>query len=162
MVTRIEVKKLFFDRAAVLNAEKKGKVKALSKIGAFVSRSQKQSIRSRKGISEPGQPPSSHTKLLKNNIFFYYDPKTETVVSGPVKLNKPGRAPELLEKGGTATLKTDRLIPVRTGRGKKAKTRFVVLKAGTRVTYKARPSAGPALERERSNKKLEQAFKDVM
>jgi hypothetical protein len=126
-----ELKKLFFDRQAVISKVDAASRKVLSKFGAFVRRSAKSSIRKRKKPAPPGSPPSSHTGLLKKLIFFGYDPERQSVVIGPTRLNQEGRgeAPPLLEYGGKATL-------VR--RGKKKRT-----------TYKARPYMGPALEKEK-------------
>jgi hypothetical protein len=103
----------------------------LSRFGAFVRRSAKSSIRKRKKAAPPGQPPSSHTGLLKKFIFFGYDADRRSVVIGPTRLNQKGRgeAPPLLEYGGKATL-------VRRGKKK-------------RVTYQARPYMGPAFEKEK-------------
>jgi len=126
-----EIKKLFFDRQAVISKVDAATRRVLSKFGAFVRRSAKSSIRKRKRPAPPGQPPSSHTGLLKKFIFFGYDPARQSVVIGPVRLNQKGRgeAPPLLEYGGKATL-------VR--RGKKKRT-----------TYQARPYMGPAFEKEK-------------
>jgi hypothetical protein len=121
-------KRLFFDRAAVTSAADRGTRKVLSKFGAFVRQTAKTSIRKRKAVSEPGQPPSSHTGLLKRNIFFVFSPQTRSVVIGPILLNKGTDAPRLLEHGGTV---------VRRRRNRRV-----------RMTYAARPFMGPAFERE--------------
>lgn len=126
-----EIKKLFFDRQAVISKVDAATRRVLSKFGAFVRRSAKSSIRKRKKPAPPGQPPSSHTGLLKKFIFFGYDAARQSVVIGPTRLNQKGRgeAPPLLEYGGKATL-------VRRGKKK-------------RVTYPARPYMGPAFEKEK-------------
>lgn len=49
--------------------------------------------------SKPGAPPFSVTGLLKQFLFFSFDPQTKTTVVGPAKLNKPSGAPERLEYG---------------------------------------------------------------
>lgn len=121
-------KGLFFDRAAVLGAVDKATRKVLSKFGAFVRQTARTSIRKRKAISEPGQPPSGHVGLLKRHIFFVFSPESRSVVIGPVLLNKGTDAPRLLEHGDT-----------------------VVRRRGSqqvRMTYRARPFMGPAFERE--------------
>jgi hypothetical protein len=120
--------RLFFDRAAVTSAADRGTRKVLSKFGAFVRQTAKTSIRKRKAVSEPGQPPSSHTGLLKRNIFFVFSPQTRSVVIGPILLNQRTDAPRLLEHGGTVV--------------RKKGTNFV------RMKYRARPYMGPAFERE--------------
>lgn len=126
-----EIKRMFFDRQAVISKVDAATRRVLSKFGAFVRRSAKSSIRKRKKPAPPGQPPSSHTGLLKKFIFFGYDAARQSVVIGPTRLNQKGRgeAPPLLEYGGKTTLK----------RGGKKR----------RVTYQARPYMGPAFEKEK-------------
>jgi len=83
------------------------------------------SIRRRKVVSRPGQPPSSHTGLLKRFIFFGYDPARHSVVIGPVALARSdGKAPSLLEHGGMSR------------------------RAGRAVRYRRRPFMGPAMTKE--------------
>jgi len=126
-----EIKRMFFDRQAVVSKVDAATRRVLSRFGAFVRRSAKSSIRKRKKPAPPGQPPSSHTGLLKKFIFFGYDAARQSVVIGPTRLNQKGRgeAPPLLEYGGKATL-------VRRGKKK-------------HVTYQARPYMGPAFEKEK-------------
>jgi len=126
-----DIKRMFFDRQAVISKVDAATRRVLSKFGAFVRRSAKSSIRKRKKPAPPGQPPSSHTGLLKKFIFFGYDADRRSVVIGPTRLNQKGRgeAPPLLEYGGKTTLK----------RGGKKR----------RVTYQARPYMGPAFEKEK-------------
>jgi hypothetical protein len=126
----LEIKKMFFDRKAVTSRVDRTTRRVLSKFGAFVRTTARHSIRARKKISAPGQPPSSHTGLLKKFIYFGYDPRKESVVIGPVRLSQRGRgeAPHLLEYGGTTTLKRD---------GKRKRARF-----------RARPFMGPAFAKE--------------
>lgn len=124
---------MFFDTDRVKRAADTATRKVLSKAGAFVRTTAKSSIRKRKAISAPGQPPSSHTGLLKKFIFFGYDAARKTVVVGPMRLNqKIGAAPEALEHGGPST--------VVTGRRNKRRKR--------RIRVKARPFMGPALKKE--------------
>ena len=126
-----DIKRMFFDRQAVISKVDAATRRVLSRFGAFVRRSAKSSIRKRKKAAPPGQPPSSHTGLLKKFIFFGYDAARQSVVIGPTRLNQKGRgeAPPLLEYGGKTTLK----------RGGKKR----------RVTYQARPYMGPAFEKEK-------------
>lgn len=125
-----QAKDLFFDRQAVTNAADRAQRKVFAKFGAFVRQSAKTSIRKRKAVSQPGQPPSSHTGLLKRNIFFVYSPETRSVVIGPILLNRQTDAPRILEHGDAV---------VRRRRHRRV-----------RVTYAARPFMGPAFEREQS------------
>ncbi|MDH4201410.1 MAG: hypothetical protein OEV87_00760 [Phycisphaerae bacterium] len=128
-----KLKYLFFDSPKVVRAVDKSTRKVLSKFGAFVRRTAKQSIRKRKKTSAPGTPPSSHTGLLKRFIFFGYDPQKRSVVIGPTRLteNNRGEAPSILEYGGRTT--------VNSGTKK------------TRVRIRPRPFMGPAFEKEKPN-----------
>ena len=127
----MKLKHLFFDNKRITSSVDKATRKVLSRFGAFVRRTTKQSIRKRKKISTPGKPPSSHTGLLKRFIFFGYDRRNLSVVIGPARLtdNNRGQAPSILEFGGTATVK-----------GKKRKKN---------VTIQPRPFMGPAFEKEK-------------
>lgn len=127
-----QAKGLFFDRAVVTGAVDKATRRVLSKFGAFVRQRARTSIRKRKAISQPGQPPSSHTGRLKRHLYFLFSPESRSVVIGPVLLDgvESTDAPRLLEHGDTVTRKR---------RGKR-----------TRMTYRPRPFMGPAFEKEQS------------
>ena len=128
-----KAKGMFFDSPKVMRAVDKATRRVLSKFGAFVRRGAKSSIRKRKRASEPGSPPSSHTGLLKQFIYFGYDPAARSVVIGPARLNKTsGTAPAALEYGGSSTA----IIRKRGHR----------VKVSTRVA--ARPFMHPALNKE--------------
>ena len=98
----------FFDRPKVKRAVDAATRRNFSRFGAFVWQRAKTSIRKppktgKTRTSRPGRPPYSHTGLLKRFIFFAYDADRQSVVIGPVKLHKnDGKAPSLLEHGGTA------------------------------------------------------------
>lgn len=126
-----DIKRLFFDRKAVISKVDAATRKVLSKFGAFVRRTARGSIRSRRKPAPPGAPPSSHTGLLKKFIFFGYDPAQRSVVIGPARLGGRGygEAPSILEYGGQTTI-------VSHGKRKKA-------------TYRARPYMVPAFEKEK-------------
>lgn len=119
-------KAAFFTSGKVRAAINRGKRRALSKFGAFVRTRARTSIRKRKGTSPAGSPPFSHVGLLRKGILFAYDAANESVVIGPIMLNKYTGVPELLEKGGTAL------------RGKPPKP----------ATYPPRPYMGPAFAAE--------------
>jgi len=123
---RFEIINQFFDKQAVRDQVDAGTRRVLSKFGAFVRRTARSSIRKRKRISNPGEPPSSHIGLLKKFIYFGYDPDSRSVVIGPVRLSQNGRgeAPSLLEHGG----------PTKVGK--------------QRAKYKPRPFMGPAFQKE--------------
>jgi len=96
---------MFFDRVKIKNKADAATKKRLSKFGAFVRKRARESIRKRKASSKPGQPPSSHTGLLKQFIFFGYDSTRRSVVIGPVVLaRKASGIPEVLEYGGNVTI----------------------------------------------------------
>ena len=124
-------KEMFFDRLKVTRAVDSGVRKVLSKFGAFVRTGARHSIRKRKGVSQPGQPPSSHVSLLRRLIYFGYDANRRSVVIGPTPLRGTAEAPPLLEYGGRARLKS-----------RKGKV--------VSATYRARPFMGPAFEREKA------------
>jgi len=124
---------MFFDTERVKRAADTATRTVLSKAGAFIRTAAKSSIRKRKAISAPGQPPSSHTGLLKRFIFFGYDADRKTVVVGPMRLNqKIGAAPEALEHGGPSTV----VSGLRNRRRKR------------RIRIQARPFMGPAMAKE--------------
>lgn len=134
----MRMKKLFFTSKAVTSRVDAATRRVLSRFGAFVRRTAKSSIRKRKKASEPGQPPSSHTGLLKKFIWFGYEPNEHSVVIGPARLtSKTGEAPEALEHGGTATLMETKWI----GRGRKKRQK-------RNVHVAARPFMGPAMDKE--------------
>ena len=128
---------MFFDSRRVRRAVDRAKRSVLSKAGAFVRRRARQLIRPRRRSARPGEPPSSHTGLLRRFIYFGYERESESVVVGPVPF--PGRqpygprttVPEVLETGGTVTAAED----------------------GEQVTrnYPGHPFMSPALEAERDN-----------
>ena len=127
-----EAQRAFFDRAGVIAALTAAERRVLSRFGAFVRQRARTSIRTRKAVSAPGSPPSSHVGLLKQFIWFAYDPSHRSVVIGPVRLNakNSGDAPRLLEYGGAATrLRRGRMV---------------------RMNYQPRPFMRPAFERELS------------
>jgi hypothetical protein len=116
----------FFDREHVQRSMDQTTYKAFFRFGAFVRKVARRSIRKRKKISDPGFPPSSHTDLLKDRIYFAWDSVQGSVVMGPEKINRPTEAPELLEFGGDVEVIED------------GKPR--------RKHYRARPFMGPAFE----------------
>ena len=115
----IRFKALRFDSKKVIRRVSKTRRKVLSRFGAFVRQTAKRSIRKRKRTASPGNPPSSHTGLLRRFIWFGYDSAAQSVVIGPASLSQNGRgqAPENLEYG--------------------------------KRKYKARPFMGPAFEKEK-------------
>lgn len=161
------MKEFFFDRKAIADKVGAARIKVLSKAGAFVRRTMQQSIRPGvrivKGVrkvskpSKPGNPPKSWTGLLKNFIYFGYDPGTESVVIGPVPLNQyhvvngrltRGAVPEVLDKGGTIGIREEQLSgglwvpPSRSRRQRAGRPQRV-----RQVKIAARPYSLPALQK---------------
>ncbi len=167
---RGQATQFFFDRAPVVQSMDRASLRVHSRFGAFVRRGARSSVRRRTKISEPGQPPSSHTGLFKDNIFFVYDKGIDGVVIGPILLNKADRdALALLEHGGAAERRFLVLERRRDGtvgpvdpKRKPRKTIIVSSRGGRkrRVRYRPRPTMGPALQRELP--KLPQMWRDAM
>ena len=128
----VKLKRLFFDRQAVLSAVDAATRGRLSRFGAYVRAAARKNIRSKAGASKPGHSPHSHTGLLKRFIWFAYDPSARSVIIGPARLRGRGygEAPALLEHGGKASW---------TVKGRGGRTYH--------PRYKARPYMGPAFQR---------------
>lgn len=130
----IQFKKMFFDSNEVVAKTDKATRSVLSKIGAFIRRDAKSSIRSggkKHKSSLAGQPPRSQTGLLKKFIFFGFDTSSQSVVVGPAKLNgvKGKDAPHTLEYGGSTEVSS------------------FYTKSKNRVKIAARPYMTPALNK---------------
>ena len=127
------VKGQFFDVKKITRAVKRGTQKSLSYFGAYVRKAARWSIKKRKRYSKPGEPPSSHTGVLRNFILYWLDKTQGVVLIGPVLTNRSPYVdltiPELLEEGGT-------IIRVH-GQGGDVE----------RITYEPRPYMGPAFEK---------------
>lgn len=140
----MRVRKLFFDRPRVMRAVDRGKRSALSRIGGWIRKTARRSMRRRKRASRPGEPPSAHTGLLRDGTFYSFDPSSESVVIGPVRMKRQGTdVPQVLEHGGISTV--TRL------RGGKVHRR--------RVKIEARPYMGPALEKAMEADVIPEAFR---
>lgn len=143
------VKNAFFRQKTIDDMISKKRYRALSKMGAFVRRSAKTSLRYRKKPSPPGAPPSVHRSNmfkrrktdkqgnskdvmqspLRELLFFAYDQQAKSVVVGPVPLGAKAIVPGVLERGGSVVSRTQ-------GRPR-------------RVTIAPRPYMKPAVNRER-------------
>lgn len=150
---------LFFDRSVIERAAGKAKIKALSRMGATVRRTAQTSMRYRKGPSAPGTPPSAHKSgrlaalkkmgkakyngaLLREMLYFAYDPKLGDTIVGPLGFKTRGTPiPALHEFGGErAAFKKEFMV---VGKGKNVS--LVQLKGTLR--YPARPFMRPALDK---------------
>lgn len=153
-----KVQRFFFDRAKVMSRMTSAERRVFSRMGAYVRTRARRSIRKRKKVSEPGQPPSSRTGLLRNFIFFGYDKSKHSVVIGPEKLNRMsgspdgqpirGTIPEILERGGTVRLMEEQ--------GRNGQWRRVYKRRNKPIRMRparmqARPFMGPALQAETKN-----------
>ena len=111
-----QIKKLFFDRKAVMDATTRNESRVMSRQGAFLRRALRNAIRTRNRISQPGEYPTQHgesrTASLKN-ILFSYNPSTHSVIVGPVRLNTRINVPHLLQHGGTYRKKNGKPVRVR-------------------------------------------------
>lgn len=142
----MNMKNAFFDRPKVQSAVDKATRKAMSRSLAFVRTRQRSMLRRRKRTSQPGKPPSirstDRVATLKN-ILFAYDQRTKSGVVGMVGLNRRQTTnlgsmtvPQLMEFGGIVQQRSGRLL------------RSSPTRRRRRVQYRARPSAGPALDAE--------------
>lgn len=170
------VKNSFFDRDKVQRQVDRGKLRALSKVGAYVRRRARTDVlRRRSGTSEPGQPPNVHstdsTTSLKNILFGLTD--NDSVVIGPVKLNgtRQGTSaiqslfnvPEMLEHGGEGQI----LQAVDPDRGNlltyiPRRLRGKVRYRSRSVSIAARPFMSVALEREKAAGTILKAFENMV
>ncbi len=107
------VSKLFFDRAEVMRRVDQARVRVLSRQGAFIrTRARRRILRPRKGVARPDQAPSTHTDsgASLRTILFFYDKQSQSVVVGPVRLNRVRRSggrltiPQLHEFGGAVPI----------------------------------------------------------
>ncbi|MEX0744244.1 MAG: hypothetical protein WD118_01470 [Phycisphaeraceae bacterium] len=103
-----QAKSMFFDRPKVMRMIDRTTAKTFSRFGSYTRTVARNSMK--KGgpgkVSAPGNPPLYHTRLLKDGIYYAFDPAARSVVIGPVRLNTPSptgtsqTVPELLEHGG--------------------------------------------------------------
>lgn len=99
--------KTSFQSARVMSRTASVAMRALIRQAAFIRKVAKSSIRKPKGTktqSDPGNPPYSHTGLLRQHIYFDADRVAGAVLVGPAKLNNVRQfqapPPQVLEEGG--------------------------------------------------------------
>lgn len=159
------VTKAFFDSPAVIKRLTEAERRAMSRIGAFIRRRSRTSLRRRKSVSAPGSTPSVHSRsnvATLKNILFAYEASKHRVIVGPVKLNQVnstdnGRltVPEIHEFGATVRIHEMRFR----GNGSRDPSpwfrrdmrRSIRPWQEARVrnaTYPKRPTMGPALDKE--------------
>jgi len=166
---RTRLKLAFFDRPAVLAATSKAERRVSNRFGATVRKIARRSMkkvgkrrrqraaelrrrgRSTQGVdsSKPGQPPRVHVGTLKKLIFYSFDFRRHSVVIGPTQSGRGTGAPDILEHGGTTTIR----VPERRRGGR----RRLVKK---RVRIAPRPFMQPAFDKTRPE--LSQLWKDVI
>ncbi len=101
MITLESVKQTMLDQKRIVDAAEMATFRALSRFGAFVRQRAKTSMRRRKAISDPGEPPSTHLGLIRDNVLFEVERAAKNVVIGPMQLNKSSpMALSALEHGG--------------------------------------------------------------
>lgn len=155
----------FFDRLAVQKMLPPLERRTLSRIGAFIRRRARSSIRRRKRASQPGSPPSAHSsdKVASiRNILFAYEASRKSVVVGPVKLNQVNSdwitggtitIPELMEFGGVLNIQEKSTDSGKTWRrrNRRRSPRPWEIFRKRRAIYRPRPFMGPALQAEQPN-----------
>jgi len=154
---KMSMKSCWFDSAEITKRMDAATRRVLSRFGSYMRKVARHSIRTRKGASQPGEPPHGHSGLLKSFIFYGYDKASGsfavggTVIIGPEKLS--GRASETalsaLEYGGRTTTVESRYRP--------GERRTKVYK---QITIEARPFMGPAFER--SKQQLPELWQDCL
>jgi hypothetical protein len=123
-------KSRFFDRKAIQRELGKVELRAFRHYGGLVRKVARNSIRrppktKRSRVptagtffgqvrSKPGNPPFSHTGLLREHIFFAYDKARRSVVIGPAKLSgHANTAPHALEYGGPSRSSSGVIVNIR-------------------------------------------------
>ncbi len=149
-----QAKSLFFDQPKVVSAVSRAERRVLSRFGSYVRADAKASIRRRKRASQPGQPPTNRTGLLKKHIFFVYEARRRSVVIGPALLGRSTGAQQILEHGGSVVI---RRRVRRRGRRRSSAPK----QTRQRVTVAPRPFMGPAFEKNR-DQKLPALWKDAV
>lgn len=156
MDVTFQMKQFFFDRARVQAALDKANVKNLSRAGAFVRTRARSSLRRRKKASAVGTPPSVHSNdnvATLKAIYFVYDPISEGVIVGPVRLNQKhflgpqimsGTVPRIHEKGGTVGFREKKVGKRWMAAGKRHPRPGQPIRV-RQATYPPRPTMGPAL-----------------
>jgi hypothetical protein len=113
----MRMSRYFLDRREVQKRLGKANARAMSKVGAFLRRRARSSLRRRKRTSRPGEPPSVHSDdAVANlkNILFAVEPRRQSLVVGPVALNQVNQSwidlagrtvPQVMEFGDVLVLR---------------------------------------------------------
>ena len=138
----MRVTRMFFDKPKVLRAVNRAKYRALSKAGGWIRKTARFSMRRRKTSASPGRPPSAHVGLLRDFLFYAYDPSSRSVVIGPAAMKRRrDDVPALMEWGGTRHVRRGELYK---RRGSKKWARAT---KSTNLKYAPHPFMGPALRK---------------
>ena len=157
----MQMKDFFFDRQAVIERMSRANHRALVKAGAFIRRRARSSLRRRRRVSPAGSPPSVHSQdpiATLKNILFAYEPHSQSLIVGPVKLNQRAvLGPELTDATVPQIHEFGANVKVReVQRGSKWLSGVRHVRPGEAVRvrtakYAPRPFMGPALEAEKEN-----------
>lgn len=88
------------DTKFTLRAIPDAQAKVGKRQGALLRTIARRRIRRRKRASKPGESPTNREGQLKRFLFYAWDPRTRSVVVGPVALGSRPTVPGLLEFGG--------------------------------------------------------------
>ena len=88
--------KITWNPQEVIRRNEQWKKRFLYRIGGFIRKAAQRSMRKRKKISDPGDPPSAHTTRYKRSILFQVDMGSDSVAIGPMAT----RVGSVLEQGG--------------------------------------------------------------
>jgi len=176
IVLKPNSKNWFFDRQAVIEAVGRAEARVLSQGGAYVQRTAKKLIRSRKRISRPGEPPSTHDtpgqkSLLRSRLYFAWDSDKRVCVVGPQALHMvyfdrhrqplKGAVPGVLEHGGEITVLEELIGGTWFRRDLRRRIRGRTYPQRYRTVHiAARPYMRVALERETN--KITEAWKNAV
>lgn len=157
---RAQAKRFFFDRAEVEKLLDRRTRKFFLRLGGYTRKVARNSMKkgTSRRSSQPGQAPRYHTRLLKDHLFFSYDPQQNSVVIGPVALNSTDPdIPRLLEEGGTAVRRFWLYSRAGNQRGRYDPNDAPLIldpyylhapnAPEVRVDYEARPYMGPAFRK---------------
>ena len=134
--------KSYFNAKKLNQAVEKAEMKALTRQAFVLRKTAMDSIQKSRSISNPGDPPKSHSGLLRRFMLYSVDYVKRVAVIGPKKINKPSIVPSALEHGGSTM--------VYAGKNKPRMKRQI----------RPRPFMGPALTK--SAPQLSREWRDIV
>ena len=143
---------LFLDRAKVQRAVDRKSRTALSRTGGFVRTRVRRSMKKRpkqktksgktskafKKFQQESGPPRWVTRGLKDNIFFFYDPKKKSVVIGPRPFKQTATGKPTRRKSGASLLEF--------GGGARVRVSNRKGKPWVRASFKPKPFMAPQMD----------------